>query len=166
MLRAHLPHWEELVHVVQRARRIPGLDSERYEPGSWDPFEAGMQAIVGEPVALARLVERHGTAAPGLAELELTHTFPSAETLAEANLDGLGLTRGRAATIRSFSRAVVADEVRLDGSVSLDALVATLTAVDGLDPWTARSLAARLDEPPGNGGLDYTISTVSPSAST
>ena len=166
VLRAHLPHWEELVHVVQRARRIPGLDSERHEPGSWDPFEAGVQAIVGEPVALARLVERHGTAVPGLAELELTHTFPSAETLAEADLDDLGLTRERAATIRSFSRAVVADEVRLDGSVSLDTLVATLTAVDGLDPWTARSLPAPLEDPPGDGVLDYTISTVSPSAST
>ncbi len=34
LLRAHLPHWEELVHVVQRARRIASLDFDLGEPTS------------------------------------------------------------------------------------------------------------------------------------
>ena len=144
LLRAHLPHWEELVHVVQRARRIPGLDSARREAGSWDPFERGVQAIVDDQAVVARLVRRHGNEVPGLAALELTHAFPSAEKLAAVDLSGLGR---RADTIRAFSRAVVADEVRLDGSVGLDGLVASLAAVDGLDPWTARSIALRLGNP-------------------
>jgi AraC family transcriptional regulator, regulatory protein of adaptative response / DNA-3-methyladenine glycosylase II len=149
LLRAHLPHWEGLVHVVQRARRIAGLDSKPREAGTWDPFQTGVQAIVGRTDILARLVELHGTAVPGLAELGLTHTFPSPAALADADLGALGFTSREAETIRSFARAVADDEVRLDGSVGLDGLIATLTAIEGLDPWTAHSIARRLGEPVG-----------------
>ena len=34
ILRAHLPHWEELIHVVARARRIASLDFDLEEPAS------------------------------------------------------------------------------------------------------------------------------------
>src|SRR4029453_13137573 len=67
--------------------------------------------------------------------------------LAAAGLAGLGLTRGRAGAVRSFARAVVDDIIRLDGSMSLDRLVAAVTAVDGLGPWTAHYLALRIGEP-------------------
>ena len=177
LLLAHLPHWEELVHLVQRARRIAGLDFELGEaarqlgedptlgpllrarpglrpPGSWDAFETGVRAIVGQQVTLTgantivgRLVERFGTPVPGLAPLGLSHTFPSPASLAGADLAGLGLTGTRAEAIRAFARAVADDEIRLDGSVSLDSLVSSLTAVKGLGAWTAQYIALRLGEP-------------------
>lgn len=177
LLLAHLPHWEELVHLVQRARRIAGLDFELGEaarqlgedptlgpllrarpglrpPGSWDAFETGVRAIVGQQVTLTgantivgRLVERFGTPVPGLAPLGLSHTFPSPASLAGADLAGLGLTGTRAEAIRAFARAVADDEIRLDGSVSLDSLVSSLTAVQGLGAWTAQYIALRLGEP-------------------
>jgi AraC family transcriptional regulator of adaptative response / DNA-3-methyladenine glycosylase II len=84
---------------------------------------------------------------PGLEPLGLTHTFPSAAVLARGNLDGLGLTPARARAIRLFARAVVEDAVVLDGSVSLDRLVSSITALEGLGPWTANYLALRLGEP-------------------
>ena len=34
MVRAHLPHWEELVRVVHRARRVASLDFDLDEPAS------------------------------------------------------------------------------------------------------------------------------------
>jgi AraC family transcriptional regulator, regulatory protein of adaptative response / DNA-3-methyladenine glycosylase II len=177
VLRAHLPHWEELIHVVGRARRIASLDLDLAEPfarlagdpsigpllarrpgirppGTWDPFETGVRAILGQQITVAgantitgRLVERLGTPVPGIAQLGLSHTFPSAETLAAADLSRLGLTRARAAAVRSFARAVANDTVRLDRSVSLDRLVASITALEGLGPWTAQYLALRLGEP-------------------
>jgi AraC family transcriptional regulator of adaptative response / DNA-3-methyladenine glycosylase II len=176
LLRAHLPYWRDLVHTVQRARRIAGLDLDLDEPanhlsdddivgplvrarpgiripGTWDAFETGVRAIVGQQVTMTaanvisgRLVERLGTPVGGLAPLGLTHTFPSAELLATADLGGLGLTRARERAIRSFATAVVEDEVRLDRSVSLDRFVASVTAIDGLGPWTAHYLALRLGE--------------------
>jgi AraC family transcriptional regulator, regulatory protein of adaptative response / DNA-3-methyladenine glycosylase II len=176
VLVVHLPHWEELIHLVARARRIASLDLDLDEPaghlsgdttigpllrarpglrtpGTWDPFETGVRAIVGQQVAVAaantitgRLVQRLGTPVPGLSQLGLTHAFPSAATVADADLDGLGLTRARQDAIRSFARGVVEDEIRLDGSVGLDQFVASVTAIDGLGAWTANYLALRLGE--------------------
>jgi AraC family transcriptional regulator, regulatory protein of adaptative response / DNA-3-methyladenine glycosylase II len=177
LLRAHLPHWEELIHLVERARRLASLDFDLDEPsrhlapdpvigpllrarpglrapGTWDAFETGVRAIIGQQISIAaantvtgRLVDRLGVPVPGLERLGLTHTFPSAEALASADLTGLGLTRGRSAAIRSFAAAVAEDAVRLDGSVSLERLIASLTAIQGLGPWTAHYLAFRLGEP-------------------
>jgi AraC family transcriptional regulator, regulatory protein of adaptative response / DNA-3-methyladenine glycosylase II len=177
VLRAHLPHWDGLIHLVDRARRIANLDADPDEPsrhlagdqaigplvvarpglrvpGTWDPYETGVRAIIGQQVTIAgantitaRVVGRFGTPVAGLAPLGLTHTFPTPDTLAGADLTGLGLTRWRAEAIRSFSRAVADDTVRLDRSVGLDQLVASITALPGLGPWTAHYIALRLGEP-------------------
>jgi AraC family transcriptional regulator of adaptative response / DNA-3-methyladenine glycosylase II len=176
LLIAHLPHWEELIHIVAGARRIASLDLDLAEPaehlaadpiigplvrrnpglrvpGAWDPFETGVRAIIGQQVTIAaantiagRLVQRLGNTVPGLEPIGLTHTFPSPEVLAGADLSGVGLTRARAQAIRSFARAVAEDEIRLDRSVSLDEFVDSVTAIDGLGAWTAHYLALRLGE--------------------
>jgi AraC family transcriptional regulator, regulatory protein of adaptative response / DNA-3-methyladenine glycosylase II len=176
LLRAHLPHWRELIHLVRRARRVASLDLDLDEPaahlgrdpilgpllrarpglrvpGAWDPFETGVRAIVGQQVTLSaantiagRLVERCGTPVPGLRELGLTHTFPAPGTLASADLGGLGLTRVRETAIRRFAEAVAGGAIPLDRSVSLDRLVDSVTAIEGLGHWTAHYLALRLGE--------------------
>jgi AraC family transcriptional regulator of adaptative response / DNA-3-methyladenine glycosylase II len=195
VLRAHLPHWQELIHVVERARRIAGLDFDLEEaarrlgsapivgplvearpglrvPGTWDPFETGVRAIIGQQVSVrgantlvGRLVERLGTPVPGLERLGLSHTFPPPETLATADLDGLGLTKARSLAIRSFARAIADDAVRLDRSVSLDKLVESITAIDGLGTWTANYLALRLGEPDAYPGTDLGIRRALPHGS-
>ena len=176
VLVVHLPHWEELIHVVERARRIGGLnldiaEAERHlgrddvigpivrahsgvrVPGTWDPFETGVRAIVGQQISIAaantisgRLVTRLGTTVPGLSKLGLTHTFPSAEIVADADLGGLGLTPARAEAVRAFAGAVAEGDIRLDGSAGLEELVASVTAIAGLGDWTANYIALRLGE--------------------
>jgi AraC family transcriptional regulator of adaptative response / DNA-3-methyladenine glycosylase II len=176
LLRAHLPRWDEVVHLVQRARRIVNLDFDLAAasrelasdpvigpllrtrpglrpPGTWDGFETGVRAIIGQQVTLAgantltaRLVERFGTRVPGLEPMGLTRVFPSPSTLADADLGQLGLTRTRAAAIGVFSRAVADDKVRLDRSIPLDDLTSSIAALDGLGPWTAHYIALRLGE--------------------
>ena len=177
LLRVHLPHWEELLHLVSRARRIANLDVDLEEParqldadpvigpllrarpgvrppGTFDPFETGVRAVVGQqvPVAAAnkvmgRLVGRLGAPVPGLQPLGLTHTFPPPEVLAAADLGGLGLTSVSQGAIRAFARAVADDVVRLDRSVSLDQLVAAIGELAGLGRRTAHYLALRMGEP-------------------
>jgi AraC family transcriptional regulator, regulatory protein of adaptative response / DNA-3-methyladenine glycosylase II len=177
LLTAHLPHWQGLMHVVARARRIFALDSPAQQatqqlagdptigallqdrpglrvPGTWDPFETGVRAIVGQQVSVAaantlvaRLVARTGTPVAGLAQLGLSHTFPSPSRLATADLSGLGLTGARADAVRAFARAVDRGEVALDASVSLQRLVDSIVAVRGLGPWTAHYIALRMGEP-------------------
>ena len=176
LLRVHLPHWEGLIHIVNRARRIVNLDTDLGEsvavlrreptmralidaqpalrvPGTWDPFETGVRAILGQQVSVSaatrlsgRLVERIGTPVPGLAQLGLTHAFPTAATLADADLTDFGIPGSRAAALREFARAVAKDEVRLDRSVGLEELVASISALPGLGPWTAHYIALRIGE--------------------
>jgi AraC family transcriptional regulator of adaptative response / DNA-3-methyladenine glycosylase II len=149
------------------ARARPGLRP----PGTWDPFEMGVRAIAGQQVSVAgggtvaaRIAERHGTPVPGLRPFGLTHTFPAAPALAEADLRGLGLTAAREAAVRGFARAVAAGAVRLDRSVDLDGLVGSMTAVPGIGPWTAQYLALRLGEPDafpaGDRGLQRALGDV------
>lgn len=177
LLRAHLPHWEGLIHVVQRARRIFNLDADidaggrRLDsdpiigpllrarpglrpPGTWDPFETGVRAIIGQQVSVAgagtlaaRLVARHGTAVPGLQALGLTHLFPSPATLAVADLSEVGLPETRAAAIQGFARAVADGDIKLDGGTRLDQLAESIISIPGLGPWTAHYIGLRLGEP-------------------
>lgn len=175
-LRAHLPRWEGLIHVVDRVRRLAGLDTDPVEvadhladdsvagplvaeapgvrpPGAWDGFEIGIRAILGQQVTVrgattlaGRLVERHGIHVPGLEPLGLTHTFPTAELLATAELTDLGMPSARATAIRGFASAVADGTLRLDRSRSLEEFVDEIGAIRGLGPWTAHYLALRLGE--------------------
>jgi AraC family transcriptional regulator of adaptative response / DNA-3-methyladenine glycosylase II len=177
LLRARLPHRDGLAEVARRVRRIFGLDTDLDAaraalagdpvigpllaarpglrvPGTWDPYEIGVRAIIGQQVTVAgagtlagRLVERHGKRVPGPAAPGLTHAFPPAPTLADADLDGIGLTRVRARAISAFAAAVAADRVRLDATVTLDELVGAIAGVPGVGPWTAQYVALRMGQP-------------------
>ena len=176
VLQAHLPHWEGLIHVARRARHILNLDADvaganrhlaadnilaplvRARPdirpaGTWDPYEAGVQAVVDAQLgsaarpALARLVEHLGTPVAGLDPIGLTHLFPSAAVLASADLRDAGLTSPTIERVRRFAASVADGAVRLDRAQGLDALVQSLTGTAGLDPGTASYLALRMGEP-------------------
>jgi len=176
-LRARLPHRDGLAEVARRVRGIFGLDTDLEAaggalagdrvigpllaarpglrvPGTWDPYEIGVRAIVGQQVTVAgastlagRLVERHGKRLPAPAAPGLTHTFPPPSTLAAGDLDGIGLTRTRARAVGAFAAAVAADRVRLDSSVPLDELVGAIAGVPGVGPWTAQYIALRMGQP-------------------
>ena len=177
LLRARLPHRDGLAEVARRVRGIFGLDTDLEAaggalagdrvigpllaarpglrvPGTWDPYEIGVRAIVGQQVTVAgastlagRLVERHGKRLPAPAAPGLTHTFPPPSTLAAGDLDGIGLTRTRARAVGAFAAAVAADRVRLDSSLPLDELVAAIAGVPGVGPWTAQYIALRMGQP-------------------
>jgi len=175
-LRLHLPRWQELLHLVARARRLAGLDLDldlafgrlADDPaigpllakrpglrpaGSWDPYETGVRAILdhagrdtGHRLA-ARIVGRFGTPVLGLTQLGLTHCFPSPATLLTARLDDLGLAAGQDQALRAFSRAVASGQLRLDGGLPPDRLLADLTATCGIDVPVAQYVALRLGHP-------------------
>ena len=177
LLRAHLPLWRDLLHIVNRARRIAGLDASVEEPvrqlgrdpvvgplvrdrpgvrvpGTWDPLETGVRSIVGQQLpwtaastVMARLVERYGTPVGGLRQLGLGYTFPHPGLVASADLSGLGLSESTATAIRAFARGLADGTIRLDGSTSVDRLVTSVGALDGVGGRTAHYLAFRLGEP-------------------
>ncbi|MFI6595524.1 helix-turn-helix domain-containing protein [Nonomuraea sp. NPDC050536] len=106
VLRAHLPYWEGLIHVVERVGLMLGVDGQG-GPVSWGPFEGTVRAVLsadgGSTWAreqLGAIARNFGQPVPGLTH-GLTHLFPSAEALASADLVAAGLPEPTADTIRA-----------------------------------------------------------------
>ena len=104
----------------------------------------GQQVTVAGATRLAgRLVSGYGTAVPGIEPLGLTHLFPTAEALAAAALDDVGLTKARARAVAAFADAVATGKVELTTGRALDETVASLCALPGIGEWTAQYIAMR-----------------------
>jgi AraC family transcriptional regulator of adaptative response / DNA-3-methyladenine glycosylase II len=127
-------------------KKRPGLRV----PGVWDSFELGVRAILGQQVSVAaastladRIATKFGKTAAGR-HATLTRLFPKPEDLADANLNGLGLTTRRAATVTTFARAVAGAPTLLAGGQPLDAFVERIADLAGFGPWTAHYMAMRM----------------------
>ena len=130
LLRAHLPYWEGLIHVVDRVGRLLGIDSGHCAggtalstdpapgplaasypglvvPGGWNPFEAGVWAILsggrpGRGRLLEAFVARLGTPVPGLPG-GLTRAFPDPAAVTPDSLAPIGLPEAEATAIAALA---------------------------------------------------------------
>lgn len=131
-----------------KVRRRPGLRI----PGAFDGFEMATRAILGQQVTVkgastlaGRIAHRYGRPAAGQGGFVL---FPRAADLAEADFDGIGLTKTRAATIRALARVIASGTIDLDATRDLEETIAALEDVPGIGAWTANYIAIRaLGEP-------------------
>jgi AraC family transcriptional regulator of adaptative response / DNA-3-methyladenine glycosylase II len=117
--------------------------------GAWDGFELAVRALLGQQITVAaarglagRLVATYGKPLAGGGE-GLSHVFPGAERLADADLSTLGLTRARAAALGSLARAVVADPQIFGPRRTLEEAIVKLRALPGIGEWTAQYIAMR-----------------------
>ncbi|MBV9069305.1 MAG: DNA-3-methyladenine glycosylase 2 family protein [Acidobacteria bacterium] len=116
-------------------RTFPGIRV----PGTWDPFEMAIRAIVGQQISvagattlMARIASRHGVTPQSLMR---ARTNP-------------GMPQTRWNTIRGLARAVARGEVNFGRGATLDESIANLTKLPGIGPWTAHYIAMRaLREP-------------------
>jgi AraC family transcriptional regulator of adaptative response / DNA-3-methyladenine glycosylase II len=130
LLRAHLPYWEGLIHVVDRVGRLLGIDSDHgvggtalsrdpvlgplvasypglVVPGAWNPFEAGVWAILsggrpGRDRLLEAFVVGLGTPVPGL-PAGLSRTFPDPASVTPDSLAPIGLPEAEATSIAALA---------------------------------------------------------------
>jgi AraC family transcriptional regulator of adaptative response / DNA-3-methyladenine glycosylase II len=126
-------------------RRNPGLRV----PGSADPHEIALRAILGQQVTVAgartlaaRLVERFGkplTAPDGA----ITHSFPEAGVIADADLGGIGMPGARVETLRAVASALAAGRVDLDPGSDRADVLDSLDAIKGVGPWTIAYISMR-----------------------
>jgi AraC family transcriptional regulator of adaptative response / DNA-3-methyladenine glycosylase II len=116
-------------------RKHPGVRV----PGTWDPFEMAIRAMVGQQISvagattiMARIASRHGV---------------TSESLMRARTNP-GMPRARWDAIRGLARAVARGEMTFTRGATLDESIASLTALPGIGPWTAHYIAMRaLREP-------------------
>lgn len=118
-------------------RAVPGIRI----PGSMDAEEAVFRALIGQQISVAAARTVLGRLTAELGERGL---FPTATALAER---GAAVLRGPATRIRSVlaaAEAIATGELRLDVGMPAHELVQRLTALPGIGPWTAGSLAMRV----------------------
>jgi AraC family transcriptional regulator, regulatory protein of adaptative response / DNA-3-methyladenine glycosylase II len=173
-----LPDSRELMAVVERVRRMFDLDAnpraihrtlirdpllaERVHqlpglrlPGSWDPFETAVRAVVGQQVSvkgavtqLGRIAVLAGPPFDGEGAPHLTRLFPQADELAAADMTAIGMPRKRKKTLRQLAQRIASGALQLDTTVDLPRFVDALTAIPGIGDWTANYVAMRaLGEP-------------------
>ena len=171
-LSVHLRDYAHLLEIVDRVRSSFDLDSDPREvaahlrksselrdrvgvapgiriPGSWDPFEVAVRAVLGQQVSVRAATTLSGRLADQFGKRvdctpELTRLFPSAQTLANAQVECIGVPRGRAEAVRNLARATLAGLFDQDEPN----MVSRLVAIPGIGPWTAEYIAMRaLGEP-------------------
>ncbi|HEY6455600.1 MAG TPA: AlkA N-terminal domain-containing protein [Steroidobacteraceae bacterium] len=123
-------------------------------PGAWDGFELAIRAVLGQQITVAaairlagKLVAAYGTP---LSEPDghLTHVFPTAAALTEADLTALGMPRSRATTLSGIAAAALANPELFGAHCELEEAIARLRTIRGVGEWTAQYIALRqLREP-------------------
>jgi AraC family transcriptional regulator of adaptative response / DNA-3-methyladenine glycosylase II len=172
----HLPDLVDLGGVVAGLRRLLDLDADPAAvdtvlaadpgltelvaarpglrvPGAVDGFELAVRAVLGQQVSVAaartlagRLVRQVGEPVDDPAGDVLTHAFPTAAAVADADpadLAGLGLTGARVRSLRALAAEVAAGRLVLDPGSDRPAVRAQLVALPGVGPWTAEYVAMR-----------------------
>jgi len=138
--------------LAARIRACPGLRVA----GCWSGFELALHAMLSGPPApagspppastIGALVASFGARvdfAPGL-----THIFPTAEALADADLRRAGLSRADSLAVRTFARAARDGRIAFDKVADPEALLRELSVMQGFTPAAVEYVAMRtLREP-------------------
>jgi len=172
LLRLCLDDLRDLGPLVQRCRHLLDLDADPAAigailgadallaplvaarpglrvPGAIDGFELAVRAILGQQISIAGARTLAGRLVAALGEPldaprgALTHTFPTPDRVAGANLGGLGLTGGRIVALQSLARAITEGSLTLDRGADWERTAARLHELPGVGPWTASYIAMR-----------------------
>ena len=118
-------------------------------PGAFDPFEAAMRAVVGQQVSvkaactlLTRLSEHCGAAIPAN-ESGFERALPDAQQILAHELDGLGLTAARIASLKAIAQLQVDEPEVLSFEYDIELRREKLLAIKGIGPWTVSYLEMR-----------------------
>jgi AraC family transcriptional regulator, regulatory protein of adaptative response / DNA-3-methyladenine glycosylase II len=130
--------------LAGRIKANPGLRV----PGCWNGFEFATRAWLAEDLGaekarsvVAQMVEAFGK--PVEFGEGITHVFPAAEAIADADLRGLGVARETGEAIRGLARAVRDGVIRFEKIVDGDAFLAHLAAIPGVGKYTLQYVAMR-----------------------
>jgi AraC family transcriptional regulator, regulatory protein of adaptative response / DNA-3-methyladenine glycosylase II len=144
VISAHLSEDPQLARLVT-AR--PGLRL----PGAWDGFEIAVRAILGQQVTVgaatqlaARLIAAFGRRYDESPRPEgLTHLFPTAARLRDADVATIGMPRARGAAISALAAAAIDEPDLFEPAQDLATAIARLRAIPGIGEWTAQYIAMR-----------------------
>jgi AraC family transcriptional regulator, regulatory protein of adaptative response / DNA-3-methyladenine glycosylase II len=189
-----LADWRDLAPAVRRLRRLFDLDADPMAidaalagdaalaplvarrpglrvPGSVDPFETAVRAVVGQQVSVrgartiaGRLVRAVGSPLT-VADDTLTHVFPSPTAVAAVDAALLPMPMRRKVTLVELATRVELGKLSLDAGADREDVRRGLLDVPGIGPWTADYVLMRgLGDPdvflPGDLGVKHALTLV------
>jgi len=172
LLRLQLDDLRDLNLLVQRCRQLFDLDADPAAiadvltadpllapllsirpglriPGAINGFELAVRAILGQQVSVAGARTLAGRLVKALGEPlstsddTVSHLFPNPEVVAQADLQGLGITQRRIDTIRLLAQNIISGDLELDRSADREQTTTKLLALPGVGPWTVSYIAMR-----------------------
>jgi len=140
---------QEIAAVLgELAKPNPGLRL----PGSFDGFELGVRAILGQQITVKAATTIAGRFAAAFGEpVEtpfegVTHLFPSAPGIASldfGDIAKLGIVSARARAVVAMAQAIDSGALDLGTGADVEATLAALEALPGIGAWTAQYIAMR-----------------------
>jgi len=118
-------------------------------PGTWDGLEVAIRAVLGQQITVVAAIRLAGKLVAQYGEplvtphVGVTHTFPTAEVLAAADLASLGMPKSRGRTLSGVAQALLDDPQIFQPKASLKDAVARLVELPGIGDWTAQYIAMR-----------------------
>ena len=158
--------WRDLAPAVRRLRRLLDLDADPVAidaalggdpafaalvaarpglrvPGSVDPFETLVRAVIGQQVSVrgactiaARIAGATGSPLT-VPDDHLTHVFPTPAELAAIDPALLPMPARRRATLLDLTERIALGKIGLDAGADRDDVRQALLDVPGIGPWTA-----------------------------
>jgi AraC family transcriptional regulator of adaptative response / DNA-3-methyladenine glycosylase II len=126
-------------------RGAPG----RRVPGTPDPHELAIRAVLGQQISVAAAATLAGRLTADFGEplarpiASVTHLFPSARALAEADPGRLAMPAARRRALQSLAKSLASGSVQLQDGVDPDDAREHLLSLPGIGPWTAEYVAMR-----------------------
>ncbi|MDR1872317.1 MAG: helix-turn-helix domain-containing protein [Deltaproteobacteria bacterium] len=124
-------------------------------PGSFEPFEMTVRAVLGQQITVkaagtlaSKIATAYGQPVPTSQE-GLNRLFPTPSMVLELGSDledrfgQLGVTAARSRTIRELARAFNDATINFNWPQNPDEEIKKLTAIKGIGPWTAGYIALR-----------------------
>ena len=142
--------------TLQSDRKLKALRGEMAGvrvPGTWDPFELSVRAIIGQQVTVAaartllgRLCEQFGETLGALITRTTgapSRAFPKPDALAESDIARIGIPRRRAESVRALAFAVANGDIALNALNRRQDLEQQLLELPGIGRWTVGYIGMR-----------------------
>lgn len=119
-------------------------------PRGWDPYETAVCAILGQLVSTEQasrlaeqLVQGYGEKVKNPFTNQTSYLFPTPKVLANADLNRVGTTSARKASIQALSKLVIEKKIKLESVQDPAEFRETLLSIKGIGPWTTEYVALR-----------------------
>ena len=119
-------------------------------PLAFNPFEFAVRAILGQQISVkaattlaARITEQAGLKTDDRFPPGLDYFFPNPSELLSLQIDDLGITKTRQATIKTVTKAILDNAVQLSQNQSFEQFHKEFSALKGIGDWTINYVAMR-----------------------